>query len=67
MKILLRILAVIAGVVLILPGLCTLGFGVFFSINALQGGGAGFEVPMIVGGGVLALGGLLLILSGFKR
>ena len=67
MNLFLRILAVLAGIVLILPGLCTLGFGGFFTISALPYGGGTYGIPMIAVGGLFAWLGWLLIRGGTKK
>ena len=50
-----RVLAVLAGVALIFPGLCALGSGMQFPSGEFGGPG------MVVTGGVLIAGGILLI------
>ena len=42
-------------------------FGAIVTINGLQTGGAGIGILMIVGGGVVALGGWLLVRCGVGR
>ena len=67
MKIFLPILAVISGVLLLLPGLCTLGFGAFFTLGALRypDQTLGLFIGMIIGGGLLAwLGWKLMTWNG---
>ena len=51
-----RVLAIIAGIIILLPGLCTLGFGFMFASS--MGGGGNLEMiafPLIW----LTVGGLL--------
>ena len=57
MNLFLRILAVLAGIVLILPGLCTLYFGGIFTIS----GGYAYGIPMVIAGGLLAFFGSKVI------
>jgi hypothetical protein len=69
-KLFFRIIAVIFGVVLVLPGLCTLLFGGYFTFgsfgdNGLSGAYA-FGVPMILVGGFFIWLGWLLITRGGK-
>ena len=56
-----RILAVILGILLLLPGLCFLGFGLFF---AVQGHGiAPFGLIELGIGGLITWGAVLLIIN----
>jgi len=56
-----RVLAVIFGVLLLLPGLCFLGFGVTFAFNGY--GMTGFGLIELVIGGLITWGAVLLIVN----
>ena len=59
-----RILAVIFGILLLLPGLCFLGFGLFF---AVQGHGiAPFGLIELGIGGLISWGAVALLTSGSR-
>jgi hypothetical protein len=57
-----RVLAVIFGILLLLPGLCFLGFGVGFTFS---GGGGMTEIGVaeIVVGGLITWGAVALLMS----
>ena len=59
-----RILAVIFGVLLLLPGLCFLGFGVLFASSGFHAGGmGGFGLIELVIGGLITWGAVLMIIN----
>jgi len=66
-----RIIAVIFGIVLVLPGLCTLLFGGYFAFGSLGPNGMSgayvFGIPMILVGGVFIWLGWVLISQGGKK
>ena len=55
-----RVLAVLFGILLLLPGLCFLGFGVFFVANR---GGWIFGLIELGIGGLITWGAVLLIIN----
>ena len=67
MSIFLKILAVICGLLLLLPGLCTLYFGGMFAIGSFGPDGDWvFAAIWLIVGGLLCWGGLA-ILAAVKR
>lgn len=71
MNIVLRILAVLLGLCILLPGLCTLFFGGSFALS-LSGsrdmyGFSNLAVPLLVIGGLLAWFGVMIFIWTFRR
>jgi len=59
-----RVLAVIFGILLLLPGLCFLGFGGMFVTSGFSAGGmGGFGLVELLIGGLITWGALLLIIN----
>ena len=71
MNTLFRIIAVIFGIVLVLPGLCTLLFGGYFTFGSFgahgMSGAYALGVPMIIVGGAFMWLGWFLIARGGKK
>lgn len=71
MNLALRIFAALCGVVLLLPGLCTVVFGGMFALGGFSGGDiygfASLSIPLLVIGGLLVWGGIAVLLAVFKR
>ncbi len=71
MNLILRIIVVLLGLLLLLPGLCTVLFGGWFALGSLSGGGdlygiGKLSIPWLIAGGLLTWGGWAL-LAGVAR
>lgn len=60
-----RILAGIAGLLLLLPGLCTLGFGVMFASNSFVA--IAMWIWWFIIGGAFTWGGIAILMATFRR
>lgn len=65
MSTLLRVLAFFCGLLLLLPGLCTVLFGGAFSV-APGGGALIFGLPLLIVGGLLVWAGWAVLAAVFK-
>ena len=59
-----RVLAILFGIILLLPGLCFLGFGAMFTFTG--NGMTEFGVIELVIGGLVTWGAVALFISGSK-
>jgi cation transporter-like permease len=67
-----RILAFILGLLMVLPGLCTLAFGGIFALNALGARGNDYGMGQasliwLLVGGVVTWVGVLVLIWAFRR
>ena len=63
MNIVLKVFAVLLGICMILPGLCTLVFGGYFTL----GGGPGVGLPLLAVGGLVTWFGVMILIWTFRR
>jgi len=73
MNMVLKVLAVLLGICMILPGLCTVLFGGYFGLFALSNGGRDaygigtIGLPMLIVGGLVTWLGVMILIWTFRR
>ena len=72
MNTVLKVFAVLLGLCLLLPGLCTLFFGGSFALTALSGsrdtyGFGNLAIPWLAVGGLLSWAGIMVFIWTFRR
>jgi hypothetical protein len=72
MNIVLKVFAVLLGLCILLPGLCTLYFGGGFALSALSGsrdmyGFSGLAIPLLLIGGLVTWFGIMILIWTLRR